>query len=125
MYKIIFVDGTEFNGGNPENSEWNKIPDKPIAELYYDYLGKQIHLQNYEAYNHLLKHAFNINTQQSVIVAVLLLVKEHDIVQRFIYDLIRNELIVDKVTYGQEYNNKPALGWKAGLDNLKTDYEIN
>ena len=124
MYKVIFEDGTVFNGGEPENSRWNEIPNKPIAEIEY-WLGKHIHLKNYEAYNHLTKYAFRVDNQQQSVVAVIILDKILNIVQRFCFDLIKRELIIDEVPFGIEYNNKPASGWKTGLSNLKTEYKID
>jgi hypothetical protein len=126
MYKIIFEDGTEFLGGEPDNSKWNEIPiAKNIAELHYDLCGKQIILKGYEAYNHIVKHAFLIDSQQQAIVAVIIIVLELGIVKRFIFDLIKNELITDNILYGQEYNNKPTSGWKVGLKNIKSEFKIN
>ena len=125
MYKIFFADGTEFIGGEPDNSKWNEIPDKPIAELHYNFLGKQIILKGYESYNHIIKHAFLIDSQQQVIVAVIIMVLDVRMVKRFIFDLIKKELITDTTLYGREYNNKPVSGWKQGLLNYNPTYKIS
>ena len=125
MYKIVFEDCTEFIGGEPDNSKWNEIPDKPIAELHYNFLGKEITLIGYEAYNHIIKHAFLIDSQQQAIVAVIIMVLEMGMVKRIIFDLIKKELIYDTVLYGREYNNKPTSGWKVGLKNAKSEFKIN
>lgn len=125
MYTIIFEDKTEFHGGEPSNSKWNEIPDKPIAELLYNFSGKKIYLKNYESYNHLTKYAFHVESKQQIIVAVIIMVKELGVVKRITFDLINQQLITDVVPYGNEYNNKPASGWKAGLIGLKQIYKIN
>jgi hypothetical protein len=111
MYSVEFVDGTIFVGGNPDNSKWSFIPNKLIKQLQYDYLGKEITLTNFEAYNHLVKYTYMIATQQQVMTGVIIMVKEFNTVKRISFDLIKNELIVDEVSYGREYNNKPASGW--------------
>jgi hypothetical protein len=125
MYSLEFVDGSIFVGGNPDNSKWGNIPNKLIKELQYDYLGKEITLTNFEAYNHLVKYTYMLATQEQVMTGVIIMVKEFDIVTRFCYDLIKNELIVDKIEYGKEYNNKPASGWRAGLMGEKTKFKID
>jgi hypothetical protein len=129
MYTIIFKDRTEFHGGEPSESRWNEIPDKPIAELYYDLAGKKIYLKNYEAYNHLTKYAFHVDSQQQIVVAVIIMGLDNKKVKRFIFDFIQKKLIVDEVPINQEYNNKPASRWKAGLKNYlpenQPNYKIN
>ena len=125
MYNIVFEDGYIFDGGTPENSNWNCcMPNTPISELHYDYLNKKIILKGYEAYNHLVKYAYVISSQQQVITAIIIMAKKEGMVDRFIYDLIKNELIVDKLPYGQEYNNKPTSGWKVGVINEINNYKI-
>lgn len=125
MYNVVLEDGYIFDGGEPGDSHWNSIPNKPITELHYDFLGKKIKLSGYEAYNHIVKYAYIISSQQQVITAIIIMAKELGIVKRFIYDLIKNELITDEVPYGQEYNNKPTSGWKVGLINLKSKFKID
>lgn len=125
MYKIIFNDNSTFVGGEPDNSKWNSMPNKPIKELHYDLLGKKIVLKNYEAYNHLIKSAFILSSQQQVIVAIIIMVKINTSVKKFIFDLIENKLFLDDVIFGMEYNNKPTSGWKVGLSNSKYEFKIN
>ena len=55
MYKIIFEDGKKFIGGEPNSSKWLEIPNKPIKKLEYKLFGKTIILENYRAYNHIVK----------------------------------------------------------------------
>jgi len=125
MYTIKFEDGELFLGGNPANSNWTHMPNKPIAELHYDLLGKKIKLSGYEAYNHLVKNAFMIATQQQIITAIIIMARQSNVVKRFIYDLIKNKLIIDEVPFGNEYNNKPTSGWKKGLNTLKSKFKID
>lgn len=124
MYKIIYQDGDIFNGGTADNSLWNQMPNKPIAELHYEYLGKSIVLKNYEAYNHLTKYMFVVSSQQQCVAAVIIMALKAGKIKRFIYDLRNNELLIDEVLSEKEYNNKPASGWKAGLHNLNVEFKI-
>jgi len=125
MYRIIFDDESIFEGGNPENSNWNNMPNKPIVGLYYNYLGKQINLKNYESYNHLIKYVFRMDNQQKVVAAVIIMgLEKYGRVKRFIFDLIKKQLIVDEVPLNQEYNNKPVSGWKIGITSKNPIYKI-
>lgn len=125
MYKIIFRDGETYWGGNPENSNWGNIPNKPISELHYDYLGKKIYLKNYESYNHLIKHAFRIDNQKQFITEIIIMALEKNMVKRIIFDLINRKILVDNVPVNREYNNKPISGWKIGLYNLIPEFKIS
>jgi hypothetical protein len=125
MYTIKFSDGELFLGGNPEDSNWNSMPNKVIAELHYDLLGKKIKLSGYEAYNHLIECPYIIPLQRQVITVIIIMAKKDNNVYRFIYDLIKNKLITDEVLYRQEYKNKPTSGWKAGLSNTKSEFKID
>jgi len=125
MYSVKFVDDTIFVGGNPNDSKWNDIPNKLIKELQYDYLGKEITLINFEAYNHIVKYGYRLDSQLKFMNAVILMVREGNNVKRFIFDFIKNELIIDVVNYGLEYNNKHVSGWKTGLIGEKSLIKIN
>jgi len=125
MYKIIFEDKTEFMGGDPENSQWNDIPNKPITELQYSFGGKTIYLKNYEAYNHQLKLGFlPFNNQKTIILSIIIMVLEKGNVGRIIFDFPNKRIIKDIVPFGKEYNNRPASGWKAGLINKNPTCQI-
>ena len=116
MYKIIFDDKTEFIGGEPDNSKWNDMPNKPIVELQYTFGGKTIYLKNYEAYNHQIKLGFlPFNNQKTIILAIIIMVLEKGNVGRIIFDFPNKRIIKDIIPFGQEYNNKPASGWKRGI----------
>jgi hypothetical protein len=43
------------------------------------------------------------------------LAKKGNQVLRFIFDLTKQELIIDEVLFGQEYKGNPSSGWKEGL----------
>lgn len=121
MYKIIFEDSTEFQGGIPINSKWNNMPDKPIQSIEYSLLNKKIILTNYEAYNHLVERAtiFLNNEQKEIIAKVILMAKKDNLVYLVIFDFIKNDVYLQNVEFEKEYYNKPTSGWKLGLANKK------
>jgi len=123
MYKTFFEDNTEFIGGNPENSLWNKMPDKPIKKIEYSLLNHTAIFENYESYNHLAeKVEFILTNKKCRITKVLLMAKKNDIVYIFIFDLFLKKVYQDSYTFGKEYCGKSTTGWKKGLENLSTHY---
>jgi hypothetical protein len=52
LYKVIFIDGTFFNGGETlKNSKWLEIPDMPITRVeYFLCFGEGIILEGFESY---------------------------------------------------------------------------
>jgi hypothetical protein len=61
MYKLLFADGSEFHGGEPDDSRWNEMPAKPIASLQYSLLGVTILMKGFLSYNHLVEHTVILN----------------------------------------------------------------
>lgn len=54
LYKILFKDGTIFNGGDKvSDTKWTEIPNKPISKLYYRLpAGDYICMGGYQKYFH-------------------------------------------------------------------------
>jgi hypothetical protein len=126
MYTIVFEDRTKFIGGEPNNSKWNDIPNKPIAKLQYSFGGKTIILEGYEAYNHIIKVGFlTLNPQKPIILAVIIMALEKNKVNRIIFDFTKQKIFEDIVDFGKEYNNKSVSGWKLGITNNKSSKTIN
>lgn len=117
MYKLTFIDGELFIGGNPENSLWNNIPNKSIKSLECWNDQFSFKLENYEAYNHIVEHTFNINTSTVKITRLIIMGKNKNIVFKIILNLIRPHFLMQNSNYGEEYNNKPTSGWKVGIKN--------
>lgn len=115
MYKITFLDGIIFEGGNPENSKWLFSPNKPIQKLEYKFLGSLITLENYEAYNHLVERVAFLQGKGQRITKVILMVKKGNDVMKLIYDLKRGQIYSDVALFGHEYQGKPCSGWKVGI----------
>jgi hypothetical protein len=124
LYKIIFEDNSEFFGGDLNNSKWNEMPNKSISKIIYYSQIKTIELSGYEEYNHLIVHKQNILSNKNNTIAVILMGKSFNQVTRFIFDLNNNKLLIDKVFEGQEFKDKPTIGWKEGMKNSCSNYKI-
>ena len=45
LFLVTFFDGKTFTG-DLFQKEWNKIPDKPIKSIVFDFFGKEIILKD-------------------------------------------------------------------------------
>lgn len=115
MYKIFFEDGAVFMGGEPINSLWNKIPDKPIKKIEYVLFGHTIFIEGYDKYNHLLKHNYSILSSKQFVSNIILLAKNGNQVIKFVFDIIKKRLIIEESIFGKEFEGQPSTGWKEGL----------
>lgn len=121
MYRITFNDGTHFDGGEPHASKWNEMPQKPIKKLEYNIHGKNIVMEGYEAYNHLIEHRNMIqgNNKINHISNLILMGKKGNDIFKIIYSFRTKKIKYDIVKFGKEYNNKPTTGWKPGIKSDK------
>jgi len=56
LYTIFFEDGTNFWGGNIDNTHWLEIPNKPIKKLIYILpSGKKLIYEKYDTYYHFVE----------------------------------------------------------------------
>lgn len=124
MYKITFIDGSQFiSKSNPQiDSQWNKIPNKPIKKLEYNYLGIRVILEGYNKYNHLVGKANAIFIGKNFTSFIKLLAKDKNNIIIFIWDLIKKEFKkeikkVDKMNL--------STGWKQGFSVNNPTYKIN
>ena len=124
MYKIIFEDNTIFQGGNPENSLWNKIPNKPIKKIVYKYKGKTITLEGYSSYCHIVKRGSALIGNFSGILEVMLMARTKKESQIYIWDLKNFMFYTATTKIDKEYNGNKVSGWKLGLSILKPTFEI-
>lgn len=124
MYNVIFKNGEKFEGGEPENSKWNEMPDLEISQLNYSLGTKWLILENYEAYNHLVEYITIVGQTKTIISKILILGKIKNYVHKFTYDFIKGRVKMEMVQYGKEYNNSSTTGWKKGLLNKRPKYNI-
>lgn len=115
MYKITFVDGTTFEGGEFYDSHWNDIDDKPIKNIDYRIQGHKIYISGYTEYNHVVERVFLPQYGIDRPHLIKLMVRKGDEVLIIAYNLINNRFRGDIKVYGKEYRGKPHTGWKLGF----------
>jgi hypothetical protein len=123
VYKITFEDGTTFvDKDDVNNSKWNTMPKKIIKRIDYELYGIKLKLENFESYNHLIKHANVILGRKfDGIVGIIMLAKHKEINIQFFYNLITGEF-EQKIIDINEL--KPSSGWKEGLKGEIPSYKI-
>jgi hypothetical protein len=138
MYTITFVDGTTFEGGNPQDSKWDEIPKKPIKSVLYSITPFMQYLfKNFEAYNHCVERVRGVNMSYAAITKVIIMGLTKNRVYQIILDK-DGSVYQTVVAYGKEYspyskqidgkfagwdNGKPLTGWVQGvpLESLERD----
>jgi len=126
MYKVYFLDGTIFIGGEINDSKWNMMPHaKPIVKLEYQLAKHKVLLKGYDGYNHIIERVVGLNFKgKERISKLILMVKKDRDVMSLIFDMIKNKVYHHLSTFGKEYNNKPVTGWKIGIKNGKPKSQI-
>jgi len=112
MYKIVYNDGSIFEGGEPTSSKWSEI-DKPIRELKYELGGKTFVLKNYEMYNHIVEYV-NILKKGTFLNKITLMGLSENIVTVIALNIREKTIEQYKVPIGREYNGGITTGWKNG-----------
>jgi len=120
MYKIIFEDSTEFLGGEIQDSRWNTMPNKPIKKLIYNVGEKEIVLEGYDSYNHLVERISIVGKSSNRITQLYLMAKKDDNVLIISIDPVTNKFRFDPAIFGREYYNKATTGWKSGISSKPT-----
>ena len=116
MYKIVFEDNTEFNGGVPKDSKWNEMPNKKIKILLYNLKDRILSLEGYREYNHIVEKCTGVGNKIDMVSKILLMGKVDDVVHIITIDFVKGKLLKNITPIGKEYNNKPIIsGWKKGL----------
>ena len=121
MYTVIFENGTNYEGGDLENSRWNDMPDLPIIRLEYSFPslskenkeGQTALMEGYDSYNHLVER-INIQAKE-IINKVILLGKIDQQVSIITYDCKTKKISQSTAEFGKEYEGKPSTGWKIGI----------
>ena len=109
-FKITFIDESSFEG-NPFNSEWKKMDDKPISKLEYILGNNYISMEGYNQYNHTLEC-----TGMGVkgISRILLMGRKEETTDIIIFDLKKNTLYKEEKEKYREYGNQILDGWMPG-----------
>lgn len=125
MYTILFSNNVKFKGGQPDNSKWNDIPKYPIKRLIYNYKGYKVILKGYKEYCHVVKRGrFLAGNRFEGILQVILMARVEKESYLFIWDLIKNEFYTGVTKIDKEYNGGKVLGWKEGLKDSFSTYQI-
>ena len=125
MYSIIFKDNTIFKGNNPENSNWNSMPNKLIKSITYKYKNRTVILENYCEYNHIVKRGnIIVGGGFSGILKVIVMGRTKKESNLFIWDLKRGEFYSATAEINKEYEGKKVTGWKEGVIDGKSTYKI-
>ncbi|MBN1467715.1 MAG: hypothetical protein JW924_03235 [Fusobacteriaceae bacterium] len=122
MYKVYFEDGSIFEGGSPTNSKWNDMSKKSIVKLEYAVCNKQVIMEGYEAYNHVIEHCITVGKAE--ISRLWLMVKKDTDTLIIKFDLRTGKIDYDAVDFGKEWRGKPVTGWKPGIKNGKPRTKI-
>ena len=123
MYKITFKDNTTFQGGEHYDSKWSIMPQKPILRIDYDLKGKNVSMEGYEAYNHIVERVCLVNKGEIITKLILMARKQEDVLL-LVYDFRKNKLGYEVADIGKEYYGKPVTGWKEGIKDGKPKCKI-
>ena len=125
MYQVIFCDNTEYVGGEPNNSLWNEMPQKPIKSILYWLNEDSKYLfTDFEEYCHVVERSQVFNGSQKpqeTVTKALIMGRVGKRVYQVIYNLKTGKTYQSCLPYGQEYSNQELLsregefiGWKNG-----------
>lgn len=115
MYKVVFIDGSEFQGGEPNCSLWDQIPNKPIKSLTC-WLNENLKFQftNFEELCSCVERVqiFNKSTQKSqeMVTKWIIMGRVGQRVYQVVYDLKRGEVYQLIAPWGAEYSNTERIG---------------
>jgi hypothetical protein len=130
MYEVTFTDGTIFKGGQPSNSLWDQMPDKPIRSILYSLTPfLEYKFSGFDSYNHTVERVRGVNTTLEIINKVIIMGRTQNRVYEIMMDAKGGvyQLVVEN---GKEYspvskledgkfkgwvNGKPLSGWRHGV----------
>ena len=121
LYKIIFTDGTTFDGGNLIDTNWLQIPyNKKIKQIFFKLpTGDYLLMSNYEKYYFMVECVENVNTvANKQIENVYLMGQRKSNILCYKIDLYKNVgsiytvLLKDDSDFIKGLNPK---GWKKGI----------
>jgi len=130
MYLVTFADGSIFEGGNPHDSKWNDIPDKPIKSIEYSLTPFMKYLfKDFESYSHVVERVRGVNKSLETITKVIIMGKVGNKVYQIMMDnkgSVFQLVVASGKEYSPEskmldgkfngwYNAKPVGGWKRGI----------
>lgn len=115
MYIITFTDGTTFDGGEPENTKWNELPNIPIKSVDCWLIDSKYHFEYFEEYCSCVERIHGVNKPLELVSKWIIMGRVKQRVYQVIFDLQRSSVDQLCVPWGQEYNKRPLIGWKQGI----------
>jgi hypothetical protein len=116
MYKVTFIDDTEFTGGDPKESLWDMLPNKQIKSiLYWLSEDRKFSFTNFEEYNHCVERAYGMTVKLDIVTKAIIMGRVKNRVYKIVFDFQTGTVAQDVKPYGKEYNDNALIGWKQGV----------
>ena len=110
MLSVKFADGELI-----QNMPWLSLPNKPIQKIALLINNQKIILQDYEEYNFLREHCYNIiGDGKSQVRAIYLMGRKENKAKVVRLNLLNGEVKELETEIGKEYNGQSCTGWKRG-----------
>ena len=91
-----------------------KAPNKPVKRFVYNFNGKNIVLENFKQYHHLVERYVKVGGK-TVIPQILLIGRKENESHLVIINFKKKKVYKEVVELGKEYNNMIITGWKDGI----------
>ncbi len=110
-FKVLYTDGTEFEG-DPFEGDWKKLDDtKQIVKLEYVLGNSCIIMEGFKEYNHCKER---LGLQVKGYSKVILMGRGEGNSLLIIFDLLENKIYKVEKPYGEEYGKQILDGWQEG-----------
>jgi len=122
MLIVKFNNGEVLKGGG-----WNTLPNKPIQKVALLTASNKGILADFESYNHLTEYIYGVSgpiNQKTFERAIFLMGRKGNEVTTIKFNVMTNEMNIEKSLFGQEYNGRPSTGWKQGIPDLNPTFKI-
>jgi hypothetical protein len=108
-----------------KDCNWKLLPNYPIVKLIYLFNGKEIILEEYEEYNHLIETSFNLLDGNISIRSIYLMGRKNGNSHVIRLNKLDNSILEYNTEIDNEYgaipceplwiNGRPSTGWKRGI----------
>ena len=119
MYKVIFEDRSEWQGGHYSDSKWLEMPDKAIIRVEYGLTEKVLVLEGFESYGHIVRREEGVNVSVNPIPYVIIMGKWKQKVYQTVYDFKKGKVYTQLVNFGEENQGGKDTSWHKGKWNEK------
>jgi len=120
IYELILDDYTRYRGGSLHTPLWNESPDKAILVLKLKLAnGDFLLLQDYEEYNFFVEAVVSVNGESRIPYMYVMGCKNNMVTSYRVslddFESNLGQISVKNYPKGQEYYNKPTVGWHKGV----------